>query len=835
MKRFSFFLMVLLVVVAAFAAPARRAPFKVLQSDGTLLTVVLTGDEAMHYYVTEDGKPLVKEDNGDFSYATFSSEGDFVSTKCLAHDNGSRTADEIGLISSIDYSLMYADIKEASYQRSVKYRAAVQRVASVPTRGDVNVAVLLVEFPDCKFTYKKEDIENILNTPGYVYKNPLVDGIGSARDYFMAQSDSLFKPNFVVSDIVTLDYDMSYYGANKANGDDTKPSYAIKHGIQKASEAGFDFSQCDNDGDGEVEFVYCLYAGYSESSGADSNTIWPHQWKLSAQAGSITVNGVKCDTYACSGELVLNKSYESKIGKVLAGIGLICHEFSHCLGLHDIYDTKGNGNWGMDYWDVMDQGNYTAEGYVPVGYSAYQRAACGWRELVEIDTKGSYSMEPLTRGGLAYKIVNDANSNEYYILENRKREGWDTYLFAEGMLVVHVDYLESAWNNNTINGTKGHPRYTLIPADNDLAIFGKVSNDAFVASLRGDVWPGTSGNTELTDTSIPAAKVYTGGYMGKPVTGIKYENDVISFDYLQGVFVAAPNVLPATDITSGSFVSNWERLDGASYYNVELYKVTEVSPGEGDAVAILTEDFMGCIKSNTDVSATINEYTMSDGWSGERIFSEGGVLRIGASSAAGYLKTPVMDFAGNVTVSFMLSACNANDSGQKLVVSIVDVATGEALQSGEFVPAVADAEYSISVDVDGGFYVLFATDASEKEKRVYVDNISVFSLSTVCAELVESIEGVQTCEYRFVGLESGCTYSYRVQAGDSRGVSGFSAFENVVLQALAVDEVFADDAYVEVYTLSGVRVYSGNRAGVRLDPGMYIFKSPIKAVKAIIR
>ena len=167
--------------------------------------------------------------------------------------------------------------------------------------------------------------------------------------------------------------------------------------------------------------------------------------------------------------------------------------------------------------------------------------------------------------------------------------------------------------------------------------------------------------------------------------------------------MAAPNVLPATDITSGSFVSNWERLDGASYYNVELYKVTEVSPGEGDAVAILTEDFMGCIKSNTDVSATINEYTMSDGWSGERIFSEGGVLRIGASSAAGYLKTPVMDFAGNVTVSFMLSACNANDSGQKLVVSIVDVATGEALQSGEFVPAVADAEYSISVDVDGFF------------------------------------------------------------------------------------------------------------------------------------
>ena len=159
MKRFLFFLVALFVAVAVLAAPARRVPFKVRPSDGTELTVILTGDEAMHYYVTEDGKPLVKEANGDFSYATFSSEGDFVSTKCLAHDNGSRTADEIGLISSIDYSLMYAEIKEASYQRSAKYRAAVQRAASVPTTGDVNVAVLLVEFPDCRFTYKKEDID----------------------------------------------------------------------------------------------------------------------------------------------------------------------------------------------------------------------------------------------------------------------------------------------------------------------------------------------------------------------------------------------------------------------------------------------------------------------------------------------------------------------------------------------------------------------------------------------------------------------------------------------------------------------------------------------------
>ena len=827
--------MVLFVVVAAFAAPARRAPFKAKQSDGTMLSVVLTGDEALHYYMTVDGKPLVKEANGDFSYATFSTEGDFVSTKCLAHDDAHRTLYEKNLIASIDYPSMDAAIEKASAERSVKYRTAIQKAASVPTTGEVNVAVLLVEFPDCKFTYKKEDIENILNASGFVYENPLVNSVGSARDYFIAQSDSLFKPNFIVSDIVTLDNNMAYYGANKANGDDTRPSYAIKHGIQKAADAGYDFSLCDNNGDGEVEFVYCLYAGYSESSGADANTIWPHQWKLSSQAGSITVNGVRCDTYACSGELVLNQKYEAEIGKVLAGIGLICHEFSHCLGLHDIYDTKGAGNWGMDYWDVMDQGNYVAEGYVPVGYSAYQRDACGWRKLIELDSKGHYSMEALTRGGSAYKIVNEANSNEYYILENRKREGWDTYLFGEGMLIVHVDYLESAWNNNTINGTAGHPRYTLIPADNELAVYGKVTAQEFVESLRGDVWPGTKGNTELTNSSIPAAKVYAGGYMNKPVTNIQYVDGVIFFDFLAGVFESAPQVLPATDVNESSFVANWEALEGASDYNVELYKVTETAAGEGDAVALLEEDFMECVKSNTDISSTINDYTISGGWSAEGVYSEGGALRVGSSVAAGSLKTPVLNADGKVTVSFTSSLYSSSDSEPQLSVSVVSVADGEVLYSETFVPTASEVVYTLVADVAGGFYVLFTTESDANEKRVYLDNISVHTSSDVVMELVASVEGVEACSRLFDNLEAGCRYSYRVQGADGYGASDFSSFETVSLLPLSIEDSFADADFVEVYTIRGVKLYSGRMDGIELAGGIYLVKSGTKAFKAVVR
>lgn len=832
MKRFLLVLVATLVMFTGFAAPAYRKPFTVRQSDGTVLTVILSGDEALHYYATADGKPLVKEFNGDFSYATFSN-GTFVSTKQLAHDSARRSAGELALLSSIDYEALRADISKVGNARSATYRAAAQRAGSqIVPEGDVNIAVVLVQFKDVKFTYTKEDINNVLNTEGYKLENPFAESVGSARDYFIAQSDGKFRPNFMVTDIVTLDNDMLYYGGNDSNGDDKKASYAIKEGIQKA-DATFDFSKCDNNGDGEVEFIYCIYAGYSESYGADENTIWPHQWALSAEAGTKTVDGVKCDTYACSGELVYNEEYESEIGKVLAGIGLICHEFSHCLGLHDIYDTTyKSGNWGMDYWDVMDQGNYAAEGYVPVGYSAYQRDFCGWRDLVVLDKKGDYSMQPLTRGGVGYKVVNDANPNEYYILENRKQEEWDSYLFNSGMLVIHVDYNKSAWDNNTINTTKNHPRYTLIPADNSLDAYGDVTTQQFVASLKGDVWPGTSGNTELTNSSIPAAKVYTGGYMNKPIRGIKYENSVISFNFMGGV-LTTPVALPATDVTESSFKANWEAVEGADEYLVQLHKVTELSDDTGEPEKLLSEDFLSFTMTNSDVSSTINEYTVTDGWVGSKIYSEGGVLRVGAASSTGFLKTPVLDAEGNVKVSFSTSLYNTDDTGSSLTVSIVD-ANGAVIATQDYQPKSSPAKYELEAKVDGTFRVEFSTAKSSGKKRAKVDDILVVALSNNSSQLIEEV-AVKGTSHTFSDLEPGCNYRYRVQAKDQYGASEFSGVQYVTIST-SIDDIQLSEGYVELYDLSGLRLYSGNSGSIpALSKGIYVVKSGNSVKKFVVR
>lgn len=835
MKKLLLLFMVVVVAVSMFAAPAYRKPFSVRQSDGTELTVMLVGDEALHYYATTDGKPLVKEAGGDFCYAAFSN-GTFVSTKCLAHNSSVRSIAESELLSSIDLTAMNAEIARTSGMRSATYKAAAQKAGSqITPEGDVNVAVLLVQFKDVKFTYTKEDMNNILNTKDYVYENPIANSIGCARDYFIAQSDGKFRPNFIVTDIVTLDNNMSYYGGNDSNGDDKKPTYMVKEGIKKADAAGFDFAVCDNNKDGEVEFVYCIYAGYSESYGADANTVWPHQWQLSAQAGTINVDGVKCDTYACSGELVYNESYENRIGKTMAGVGLICHEFSHCIGLHDIYDTTyESGNWGMDYWDVMDQGNYAAEGYVPVGYSAYQRDMCGWRSLVEINSKDSYSMLPLTQGGVGYKVVNDSNKNEYYILENRKQEKWDTYLFGSGMLVIHVDYLESAWDNNTINTTKNHPRYTLIPADNKLDVYGEVTSEQFVASLKGDVWPGTSGNTELTNTSIPAAKVYTGGYMNKPITNIKYQDDVISFNFMSGVFADAPVALPATDVTSSSFVANWEAVEDALEYTVELYKQSGVANGAGDKEIMLSEDFMNCTVANTALNdENIDSYMSSTGWECENVYSESGVLRIGSSKNLGMLLTPWLETSGNVVTTLDASLYNTKDAGVVLTVGYYDC-DSELISSGNFEITGTNEKISFSASVDGYFFVALYTEFSTGNKRVKIDNLNVCKETSVKRELVKTIATSAT-SYEFKNLEEGVTYLYRVKASDNKASSAFSDYVEVALLPTGIDEVVADGDWCEVYAISGVKVYSGCKDAMpTLSKGVYVVVTASGAHKIVI-
>ena len=846
-KNILIFYILLILPLSLFAKPADRTLRSVKQSDGTVLRIFQTGDEFFHYYCTEDGKPIVRGANGDFYYATLSEHGELVSVDCLAHNKEERTMAELSLLTANTYSGMEYSLRTIARQRratSTKGVIATEPFTeaaitqSIKPIGEINVPVILVQFKDKAFTYGKDIIEKNYNGSNFVGLHG--KGIGSVRDYFVNQSDSLFQPNFVVLDIVTLSNEMEYYGGNNASGDDKHPEEMITEACA-ALDGKVDFSVFDNNGDGEVEFVYCIYAGYAESSGAAENTIWPHQWTLAATNKVMTLDGVAINTYAASSELAFSATTEGNNGPQLDGIGSCCHEFSHCLGLPDFYDTSGRvySNFGMDYWDLMDYGCYNLDGYVPIGYSAYERDFMGWRKLQTITERGLYNLKALTSGGVGYKVINNANSNEYYILENRQAEGFDSYIYNSGMLVIHVDYSPDVWKVNEVNYNIARQRYTIIPADDKLLPYYRASTFAeYEDNLRGDVWPGTSGNSELTDTSTPAAKVYTGGYMSKSIKNITHSNGIITFSFLWDK-LTPPALLQPKDVTASSFTAQWEAVENASSYDVELYSVENVTDGEGDVKILIFEDFLSCNLSSVDITNEINDYTIQSGWYGLNLWSETGVLRIGSGKEYGELITPDFNtvYDGDIKVTFIAKKYLPLDGNVKLTVQS-EYVDSEVVDSKTFEVDDKWNTYEFIFSKEGNeACVVFTTDGTDDGKaRVCIDDIFITQVSTERETLLGCYNTVETF-YNFRELSSG-KYRYCVKALSDGIDSDFSAKQEILLGVNSVisNPETENDVFVEIYSLTGICVYKGLVQEMPLlKKGVYVARRQGKTEKIYVR
>ena len=846
-KLLLFFILFILLPFSLFAKPADRRVRNVKQSDGSILRIFQTGDEFFHYYCTEDGAPVVRGENGDFYYATLSEQGELVSANFLAHNKEERNVTELSLLTANANKGMEETLRKIAKKRkavSTKGVASSDSFSeyglnqSIKPIGEINVPVILVQFKDEKFTYNKEIIEKNYNGSNFVGLHG--KGIGSVRDYFINQSDSIFRPNFVVLDVVTLSNNMEYYGGNDSRGEDKNPEEMIIEACV-ALDSKVDFSIFDNNDDGEVEFVYCIYAGYAESSGAPGNTVWPHKWTLASKNQVIKLDGVAINTYAASSELAFYKDSEGINGPQLDGIGSCCHEFSHCLGLPDFYDTSGRtySNFGMDFWDLMDYGCYSNDGYVPIGYSAYERDFMGWRELQTITERGFYSLEALTSGGVGYKVVNNANNDEYYILENRQAEGFDSYIFNSGMLIVHVDYSKSAWMDNEVNYNLARQRYTIIPADNkQLPSYRANSVKEYEDNLRGDVWPGTSRNRELTDVSIPAAKVYTGGYMSKSIKNIAHIDGVVTFSFMWDK-LSTPTLLQPQNVTENGFTAMWEGVENAASYNVELYSLERVADGCGDVETLIYEDFLACNRSNTDITKNINNYTVEGGWHGLNLWSETGVLRIGTSSEYGELVTPYFQTPHNeeVKVSFIAKKYQSADGNVKLKV-ISEYIDSETVDATVFEVGNEWSAYEFTFTKKGdNVCVVFTTEETTDGKaRVCIDDIIITQVSTERETLYDCYNTVETY-YNFKELPMG-KYSYRVKAVNEGIESDFSKKQVVQLSVnSAINTSIVDEnEIIEIYSLTGNSLFKGSIGEMpQLKKGVYVVRRKEKSEKMYIK
>lgn len=392
--------------------------------------------------------------------------------------------------------------------------------------------VVLVDFKNKKFAdgHDLDYYKNVIN--GKDFTDEEEGYVGSVRDYFLAQSNGQFELDFDVVGPVTMSKNYGYYGGDSQYQKDDKVYEMIKEACDGIQDR-VNLKDYDWDGDGEADQVFFLYAGLGQASGGSAGTIWPHESELRYwPCGVLSYPTGKINTYACANELQPETQGSSRY--ISAGIGTICHEFSHCLGFADMYDTTGGGGYGMSVFDVMDQGSYNGNGFVPCNYTAFERIYAGWVEPIELDVPATVKdMKSVSDYGRPFIMYNYKNTNEYFLMENRQNTGWDEGLYgSNGLLIVHVNYVPSRWINNSVNSSKEKIQCcTVVNADGSR----EISN---TLSLQGDLYPyeekGVTMNDEFTDESEPAAKLYNknsdNSYaLGIPITKIKRSKGSVSF------------------------------------------------------------------------------------------------------------------------------------------------------------------------------------------------------------------------------------------------------------------------------------------------------------------
>ncbi len=813
-----------LTAAGAMAVPAKRIQQRIRLTDGSEITATLCGDERVSYYETSNGALYIKQADG-ICRPTSHLELQLRVNKRLQEER-------------VQQQLHLAINPQATTRRRAP-RRSLNPVGSYV--GSKKGLVILVNFKDKSFNEANPQpfYHRMFNQEGFSE-----DGqTGSVHDYFLSQSYGTFDLTFDVVGPVTLSQNMSYYGAHEGEEADHYQNVAsmVDEACRKVN-AQVNFQNYDWDGDGYVDQVYVIYAGYGEATGGGDNTIWPHAWSV---ANGSTLDNTKIYTYACSNEL--NGTPDWGIIERM-GIGTACHEFSHCLGLPDFYNTENGHGGGGANWDVMSGGSYNGNGRCPVGYTSYERWMCGWLTPTELGEPTSITNMPaLENKAVAYLLTHDTNENEYFLLENRQPVKWDRYTGGKGLLIFHVDYDQNAWAYNTINNDPSHERMALMAADGDPT-----------TKPEGDPFPGPNGTKrKFTDSTTPAAKLYNSmpdgtTLLGKPIENItETAQGTISFNALAGV-------LPSTQIsqiskTKDGFTATWDAIEGAESYNINLRAVRNpyTNPEEGE---ILKETFPGCFGSGiSNIASKMDNYTDNKGWRGAYLYKSSKGVQLGRGTDKGKLKSPKLPETVNGIISILIHI-NPKDAktaaqGQMIIHTKAGDLTADFkfeetnwLYIATLEGQMPEGEYSIEIQGNTIFSIdYFIVLDGKYEGQIFNDYFAQLTPASIscdiqCAPLQSTTEEATATDtkpqrakgtstlytstepaYTFTGLDNKYTYYVSVSAVGANSKSRWSNEYEVKLPT-AIQDVKAESLVPDAwFTLQGYRL-----SAKPTQPGLYI-------------
>lgn len=550
-----------LMINQALAVIAYPYPVKVNQPNGTSITVIMRGDEQMKWAQTLDGYTILYNGKGIFEYAKLNESGDITPSGITVSDISARQNTEKEFLAKTSKGLLYSE-SQVSMLKSIAKIKASEASKSFPTTGSRKLVCILMGYKDKAFTKTQADFNNLYNQVGYTTGG----ATGSVKDFYTENSYGQFDLTVTVAGPYTAANNMSYYGANDASGNDVNPRALVSEAIN-AADASVNFADFDNDGDGTVDGVYIIYAGYGEEAGGGANCIWAHAWSL---ASAVTKDGKSISKYSCSAEL------SGSSGTTITAIGVICHEFGHVLGAPDYYDvdyTTGGQFDGTGDWDLMASGSWNNNGITPASHNAYTKVyVYGWATATELNAASTVTVNNAETNKSFYRI-NSTTTNEFWLMENRQLVGFDAALPGHGLIIYHAHSgLASAIASANINATYPQKFYPVCA--------NATSNPGSTAATYGTIngagcpFPGSGAKTSFTDATTPWMKSWAGALTAKPITNI-VENTTaktITFTFMGGS--VTPTAPTATTVAASGVSTTTATLNASVNANNASTTVT---------------------------------------------------------------------------------------------------------------------------------------------------------------------------------------------------------------------------------------------------------------------